>query len=279
MSEKSKHMYKFGVFRLDESEKALWREGTRIHLPPKVFDTLLALVQKSGQIADKEYLLNRVWPETFVEENNLNKTISAVRRALGDSERHESVETVPKRGYIFSADVQHVSRDTFALAVGTIPETPLANEEFRDSKDSRPTLILSSYLPEDIRGGLARDSSHHPNSSKRSRLIYRDCTEGDSLIVRPNDPYLDIVRNGGDLWPVNYWHSPWAKTFAFPTLDIKLVNNTDKTLFFHEVVLRVRRSRLDPRPIPIINGTGYMKLPLYNIGWDQWRIPHYGSRY
>jgi DNA-binding winged helix-turn-helix (wHTH) protein len=268
MNQNSKHIYKFDQFQLDETDRILTKSGKRIQIPPKVFDTLLALVQKSGQIADKEYLIGKIWPTTFVEENNLNKTVSAVRKVLGDSEGRKFIETIPKRGYLFSAEIEHDFDDMFGLEVKTVQDSPLAPQNVSDTKTSLPTLILSSYVPtEELRDKSVRDSSHNVRGSKDCRLIYRDQSEKGYLRIEPNDPYLDLVRNSGDIRSVNYWHSPWRNTFAFPTLDIKLVNNTDKTLFFHEIIIRVRRSKLDPRPIPIISGPGYMTLPLDNIGW------------
>jgi len=102
----AKHYYEFGHFRLDPTERLLIRRGTRLRLTPKVFDTLLALVENSGHVLKKEELLRRVWPDTVVEENNLNKNVSKLRKILGES-RHEpsSIETVPKLGYRFVAEV------------------------------------------------------------------------------------------------------------------------------------------------------------------------------
>jgi len=115
-----------------------------------------------------------------------------------------------------------------------------------------PTLILSNYMPE---------NTHH-------HLEYREYNEGGTLIIQPHDSYLDVARGSGKIQPLNFWYSPWEDRFTFPTLDIKLVNNTNQRKFFHEALFRVRRSRVDPRPIPIVKGEGYrMHLPLINIGW------------
>ena len=67
-------MYEFGPFRI-EKEQVLWRDGKVVPLSPKLFDTLLVLVQNSGHLVEKEEMLRQVWPDSFVEEGNLTKEI------------------------------------------------------------------------------------------------------------------------------------------------------------------------------------------------------------
>src|SRR5216684_8441856 len=100
-----KRLYEFGAFRLDPSERILVSHGKRIPLPPRAFDTLVILVQRSGRVLTKDELIETIWPDTFVEENNLTQQISALRRALGES---EFIETVPKLGYRFTPEVREV---------------------------------------------------------------------------------------------------------------------------------------------------------------------------
>lgn len=98
--------YSFGPFVLDPVEKRLLRDGNAVPLPPKAMDTLLALVEHHGHVMEKGELLNRVWPNTFVEEATLTQNIFTLRKALEDSpDGHEYIETVPKRGYRFVARV------------------------------------------------------------------------------------------------------------------------------------------------------------------------------
>ncbi len=102
-------LYEFGLFRLDTSERLLLRGGVRVTLTDKAFDTLVALVRRKGRLASKEELMTEVWPGAFVEENNLDKSISAIRQALGEKATSpEYVETVRGRGYRFVADVSEV---------------------------------------------------------------------------------------------------------------------------------------------------------------------------
>src|SRR3982751_2411665 len=103
-------IYEFDIFRLDAGRRLLW--GARdesIPLAPKVFDTLLYLVGNSGKVIGKDELMSAVWSDTFVEENNLNKNISALRRVLGENRgEHRFIATVPGKGYKFVADVRSV---------------------------------------------------------------------------------------------------------------------------------------------------------------------------
>lgn len=99
--------YTFGPFVLDTREGTLLREGRPVQLTPKAFETLVALVERSGRCIGKEELMRRVWPDSFVEENNLSQNISQLRRALqaDGSDDARYIETVPRRGYRFNAPV------------------------------------------------------------------------------------------------------------------------------------------------------------------------------
>ena len=99
--------YCFGPFVLDPTEKVLHRDGRALSLPPKAIETLLALVERRGHVVNKAELLQRVWPETYVEEVTLAQNISTLRKALnGSSDASQYIETVPKRGYRFVAPVR-----------------------------------------------------------------------------------------------------------------------------------------------------------------------------
>ena len=102
--------YQFGPFRLDVRERRLSRGAEVIPLRLKVFDTLLVLVENAGRLVTKQELLDKVWPETTVEENNLNHNVSVLRRALGDrATGQQYIETVPRVGYRFAAPVETAS--------------------------------------------------------------------------------------------------------------------------------------------------------------------------
>ncbi len=103
-------MYEFGPFRLDPLERVLLRDGQPVPLTPKAFETLLVLVERSGHVVEKGDLMQRVWPDTFVEEGGLARNISVLRKALGeDPSRPQYIDTVPKRGYRFASGVREQS--------------------------------------------------------------------------------------------------------------------------------------------------------------------------
>ena len=101
--------YRFGDFIVDTDQKVLLREDKALPLTPKLFETLLILVENSGRIVQKEQFMQRLWPHTFVEEANLTSNIQQLRKSLGDNARQPRyIETVTKRGYRFIANVQRV---------------------------------------------------------------------------------------------------------------------------------------------------------------------------
>lgn len=107
------YVYEFGGFRLDPLRRVLSREnGEPIALKPKMLEALLYLVEHAGEPLDKTELIAGIWPGLVVEENNLNKTISVLRRALGETpDDHKFIVTEPGRGYRFVATVSRRARD------------------------------------------------------------------------------------------------------------------------------------------------------------------------
>jgi DNA-binding winged helix-turn-helix (wHTH) protein/TolB-like protein/Flp pilus assembly protein TadD len=127
LSESTINFYEFGPFRIDTVKRRLLRSGAIVPLTPKAFDTLLVLVGHSGQIVEKDYLMEQVWPGIAVEENNLTQNISALRKALGERrEAPQYILTVPGSGYRFIADVRGAvaGNDLSAKSIG-----PDANED------------------------------------------------------------------------------------------------------------------------------------------------------
>src|SRR2546421_3356630 len=112
MSQQTKQLYEFGYFTLDGTESRLLRDGQTVSLAPKVLETLIVLIESSGHVVDKKELMQRLWPDSFVEEANLAVNISQLRKALGDDEDGgHFIETVPKRGYRFAAKVTTILAD------------------------------------------------------------------------------------------------------------------------------------------------------------------------
>jgi pimeloyl-ACP methyl ester carboxylesterase len=131
MNGTGRRFYLFDGFRVDAHERLLFKENREIPLTPKVFDTLLVLLENSGHVLTKKELMQQVWPDSFVEENNLAQNISILRKALGTgTEGEHYIQTVPKRGYRFLADVRATGGEDETVqpepALPRIPETMYA---------------------------------------------------------------------------------------------------------------------------------------------------------
>lgn len=98
--------YRFGEFTLDEARRRISRNGETLSLNPKAFDLLVELIRSSGSVVTKDDLLARVWPDQFVEENNLSVQVSALRKLLGNGNGTQYIATVPGKGYSFVAPVE-----------------------------------------------------------------------------------------------------------------------------------------------------------------------------
>ena len=154
MSQFSNQLYEFGEFRLDAKERLLWRREEALILPPKVFDTLLLLLEKDGRVVSKSELMETVWAESFVEESNLSQNIYTLRRTLGvDEQGGQFIETVPRRGYRFAVPVKilnRVAQETLAQTGETFlnPVTTEKNaESLERERATAPQLETSAVFP------------------------------------------------------------------------------------------------------------------------------------
>ena len=124
------HVYEFGDFRLDTTKRLLRRlDGTPVSLTPRVFETLLYMVEHHDTVLDKEQLMDAVWPDSIVEENNLSQNISTLRRIFGETpSSHDYIVTVPGRGYRFVAEVNERTDNAIAgMNDQATPPTPPEN--------------------------------------------------------------------------------------------------------------------------------------------------------
>jgi DNA-binding winged helix-turn-helix (wHTH) protein/TolB-like protein/Tfp pilus assembly protein PilF len=120
MSLKVRHIYEFGLFRLDPAERSLLREERPVPIPPKAFDLLAFLVHNRGRLVSKDQIMETIWRGCFVEEANLTVCVSAVRKALGEKDGDlRYIETIPKKGYRFTAPVKEVGGAAEPGIVGT----------------------------------------------------------------------------------------------------------------------------------------------------------------
>jgi DNA-binding winged helix-turn-helix (wHTH) protein len=107
-----RELYGFGEFTLEVAERRLARGTHRVHLAPKTYDVLVALVRRTGRLVTKKELLDQVWPDAFVEEGILTVHVSSLRKVLGDVRRSPVyIETVSGFGYRFIAQLRDGSTD------------------------------------------------------------------------------------------------------------------------------------------------------------------------
>jgi DNA-binding winged helix-turn-helix (wHTH) protein/tetratricopeptide (TPR) repeat protein len=136
-------IYEFGKFVLDPQERILLNDGKPVHLAEKVFDTLLCLVENSGRLLTKEEMISALWTESFVEEANLTKNISRLRKIL-HADGVEFIETLPKRGYRFQADIKQIDGATSMLVHRTL------RVKITQSDDDRQKMPICQNLLDEI---------------------------------------------------------------------------------------------------------------------------------
>lgn len=155
--------YAFGDFRVDVRLRAVYRRdnGSMLSLTPRVVDALLLFIAHPGEVLDKDRLMASLWPGLVVEENNLSQTISTLRRALGDDgQPSRYIQTVPRRGFRFVAEVRSV--DDSAAAASTIesPQQPDSHSASGRQPPASSTALPSPQQQSRMRwawlvGGLA----------------------------------------------------------------------------------------------------------------------------
>jgi DNA-binding winged helix-turn-helix (wHTH) protein/tetratricopeptide (TPR) repeat protein len=159
-AERGKSLYLFEGFELDPAERRLMGPAGPIALTPKVFDTLLLLVQRANHIVTKEEIIQAIWPRGFVDESNLTKHIWLIRRALGENERSvRFIETVPKRGYRF---VARVTESTVSHDAETTPRTSTPR------RGATLTLVVLGVLALSAAWYLWPQISSHPSHAGRT---------------------------------------------------------------------------------------------------------------
>ncbi|MDQ3131195.1 MAG: winged helix-turn-helix domain-containing protein [Acidobacteriota bacterium] len=160
------HIYEFGEFRVDAAKRLLARRGGEIiPLKPKVFETLLYLIQNNGKILDKDELLSAIWADTIVEENNLSQNISILRRILGENKsEHRFIVTVPGRGYKFVAEVRELSEvQSSKFKVQSLIESEIVVPEFQNKPQDNSESETWNLKPEPDRNRRPKTEVQKPN--------------------------------------------------------------------------------------------------------------------
>ena len=132
-------IYEFSGFRLEKAQRRLLYRGQPIQLKPKILDLLLFLVETRGQLIEKEDLLREIWHDAVVEENNITVSISHLRKILGEDRLNPKfIETVPRRGYRFVAEVVELP----ATTSGPLVKPPDTDHDGEDTIDSLAVLPM-----------------------------------------------------------------------------------------------------------------------------------------
>src|SRR3954462_15316277 len=140
-------VYEFGEFHLDLEKRLLCRDGDPVPLTSRVFETLVFLVTNHGRLLEKEHLMDAVWPDCIVEENNLTQNISTLRRVFGEKPgTHRFIVTVPGRGYRFVAGGRTRPPNGRPEDPGVSPRkiTPAAMELSEVASVSQPIPTITS---------------------------------------------------------------------------------------------------------------------------------------
>jgi DNA-binding winged helix-turn-helix (wHTH) protein/tetratricopeptide (TPR) repeat protein len=160
----NRRIYEFSGFRLDPAQRRLLHYGKAIPLKPKLFDLLLFLVKMEGQLVEKDDLMREVWPDTIVEENNITVSISMLRKILGEDRlERQFIETVPRRGYRFVADVTQIPVGSSPAKLaeqkpedGELPIDSLAVLPMQNVRQDQSVEYLSEGITESVINILSR---------------------------------------------------------------------------------------------------------------------------
>ncbi|MBM3819207.1 MAG: hypothetical protein FJW14_09380 [Acidimicrobiia bacterium] len=223
-------LYSFGPFRVDVAKRLFLRDGTPVPLPAKAFDLLVLLVERRGQVVDKEEILTNIWRGAIVEENNLARSISTLRKALDDAHgEHRYIITVPGRGYEFVADVD--------------PSDAIPERHDRPAPRRRRAFAAAVVALAAVGAGvyLARQGEDRPEPSVASQLWQLTFAEGwqGEPVWSPDGRMVAFTSNRSgnmDIWvqaldsggPLQVTASPAHDTQPDWSRDGRLVYRSDR---------------------------------------------------
>jgi TolB-like protein/tetratricopeptide (TPR) repeat protein len=271
--------YEFGVYRLDLHSQMLFREGDHVALPPKVTDLLVVLVEAAGRVLTREQLLQRLWPDTVVEEGSLTSHISLLRKALGEGPNGQDfIETLPKRGYRFVASVKRAASQApdsgvdRAMLVVLPFENLTAGEKydyFSEGLTEEMITELARLSPERL-GVIARTSAMQFKSTTKniaqigSELGVSHVLEGSVRRV------AERVRITAQLIRVSDESHLWAQSYERGLHDVLEVQAEVARAVAREIQIKLtphEQRRLDPDKTRSINPQAY---ELYLRGRHFW---------
>jgi len=258
-------VYEFNGFRLEGSQRRLLYNGQPVPLKPKILDLLIYLVTMRGQLVVKDDLMREVWPDTIVEENNITVSMSILRKTLCDRIDQQFIETVPRRGYRFVAEVTEVPLDLTAVR-GSGPlalSTTVIQEELIDSLAVIPMESPGNdpnveYLSDGITESIINMLSRIPKLrvlacstvfrfkrkyidpqevgvqlNVRAVMMIRVLRLGEKLIIRSE---LVKVSDGSQLWGEQYNRTPSDILAIQDEIAKAITENLKFTLSSHDQV-------------------------------------------
>ncbi|HWM90934.1 MAG TPA: winged helix-turn-helix domain-containing protein [Thermoanaerobaculia bacterium] len=165
-------VYEFGPFRFEPGEGRLLRDGSPVPLPPQESEMLLALVERRSSLVTKQELLERVWPDRFVEENSLTKCVSALRKALGDRRvGSRYIETVARRGYRFLPEITRIANSEIRpIKIQVTVELTLDGREPFAGKEEIARKVTAALTGGGQRHELRRRATRDPHAFR----LYRE---------------------------------------------------------------------------------------------------------
>jgi DNA-binding winged helix-turn-helix (wHTH) protein/Tol biopolymer transport system component len=261
--EPNRVLYEFGPFRVDPVERRLIRDGTAVPVSAKVFDTLVVFVCSKGRLLGKDALMRSIWPNTFVDEVNLAQSISQLRKALEERPGGPKfIETVPKHGYRFVADVREVPAASESLSPRPATPDPSPGHADTSARGWRgrhfvytATVVCASVAVLTFAGGLRTG----PISPREVTQLTNFTDSATAPVLSPDGKMLAFIRgreaflSDGQIW-------------AMMLPDGEAVQLTHESL---------------PISTPAFSRDGsqiaYTLTDVRRISWDTWIVPVLGG--
>ncbi len=180
MEDLTPKIYEFDRFRLDEKERLFFDGERAVSLAPKIFDTLLFLVENAGRLLRKEQMLETIWEDSFVEENNLAQNISYLRKTFGETKNKKFIETIPKLGYRFVAPVNLIEAEETETVVFEQNRVRLFVEDSEKTKEFQ--VPSSGFQASQEKFGTSAPATHYVQNGDVN-IAYQVVGSGDLEIV------------------------------------------------------------------------------------------------
>src|SRR5437016_1152085 len=190
-------IYEFGAFRLDAAQRVIFRGGRPVPLAPKVLETLLALVERSGTLVTKDELMTRLWPETFVEEANLTQNVFQLRKVLGEGQDGRNyIETVPRRGYRFMGEVKALIEEApIQWIMANRSRTRIVHEEETTDGEREARPVRSNGSDQTLTP--ARHSANAPAPVADGRVQPKSFIRRRARLILPIVVLVGLLMAGG----------------------------------------------------------------------------------